>query len=456
MLAELRDGSLTLTELHRFRNAPVYLPSGLYWNTLGLFSEICEGIRRAASAASRLEGIGIDTWGVDFGLIGPDGALVELPRHYRDPRTLGMQQRVFEIVPRSAIFRETGIQFMDINSLYQLCAIKKDSPHVLDAASALLFMPDLFNYFLTGVVASERTIASTSQFYDPVRKHFATDLLGNLGIDSSLLAPLREPGTELGPVLPQIAGACSWKKAATVYATASHDTAAAVAAVPASRNDVWAYISSGTWSLMGVELDTPIIDEVALEANFTNEAGAGGKIRFLKNIPGLWVLQECRRAWAREGREYSYAELTQGASAAKPIGSIIDVDEFVEPGDYPQRIRDWCRKTGQEVPGDEGSMTRVILQSIAARYREVLDLLEKTIGKRIEVIHIVGGGSRNRFLNQLTANATERRVMAGPAEATAIGNALVQAMGAGKVGSIDEIRGIVQRSFEVEEFLPGR
>lgn len=453
MLAQLERGTLGLHELHRFINTPVELPGGLYWDTLRLFHEICHGIRLAASQAGELDGIAVDTWGVDFALIGERGELLDNPRHYRDRRTWDVPPQVFATVPRRAIFQQTGIQFMNINSLYQLWAAKRHSPKLLDVAWKLLFMPDLFNYFLTGTCASERTIASTSQFYNPVKKCFATDLLRKLGINASFLCGLVDPGTELGRLLPVISGT-GFEQGTPVYATGSHDTASAVAAVPAEGGANWCYISSGTWSLMGVELGEALINEASLAANFTNEAGIEGTIRFLKNIPGLWVVQECRRAWARTGRDLSYAELMEQAAAAKASPTVLDLNEFTSPGDYPQLIREHCRDTQQEIPKDEGSIVRVILQSLAARYKETLETLEKLTGRSIEVIHIVGGGSRNRLLNQLTANATGRRVVAGPAEATAIGNALGQALGTEDIRSLEEIRAVVRRSFELEEFLP--
>jgi len=454
ILARLADGRIELTELHRFPNTPVRLPNGLYWDTLRLFHEICEGIRVAAKASEHLDGIAIDTWGVDFGLLGADGALLENPRHYRDARTQGAPGEVFRTVPRSEIFRQTGIQFMEINSLYQLWAIRRDSPELLEAASRLLFMPDLFNYFLTGALVSERTIASTSQFYDPVHKRFATEMLQRLGIGGNLFAAPAEPGAPLGPLLPYAADVCALKRDALVYTTGSHDTASAVAAIPASPGNNWCYISSGTWSLMGVELDDPIINDASLESNFTNEVGVAGKIRFLKNIPGLWLLQECRRAWSKEGHEYSYTELMERAAVAKPTDTVLDLDRFASPGNHPERIREYCRRTGQEIPEDAASTARVILRSMAVRYSEVLALLERLTGRTIEVIHIAGGGSRSKLLNQLTADITGRRVMAGPVEATAAGNALTQALGAGDIGSLDELREVMRGSFDVEEFRP--
>jgi rhamnulokinase len=456
MLATLNDRKLGLQELHRFSNTPVLLPTGLYWDSLRLFHELCEGLRIAAREAEKLDGIAVDTWGVDFGLLGADGALIENPRHYRDARTRGVPQKLFETVSREDVFRETGIQIMDINSLYQLYAIHLEAPWLLEQAHKLLFMPDLLNYFFTGEECSERTIASTSQFYNPATKAFSTDMLRKLGITAGFLAKLVDPGTYLGPVLPQIAEQCGLSEDTDVYTVGGHDTASAVAAVPTEGGENWCYISSGTWSLMGVELDEPVINDASLAANLTNEVGVDGKIRFLKNIAGLWLLQECRRAWAKEGREYTYAELMAMAKAAAPSDTVLDLDAFYTPGHHPERIQDYCRKTGQRVPEDAGAMCRVIIHSLAVRYKEVLQLLESLTGRRIDVIHIVGGGSRNTLLNQMAADVTGRRVIAGPAEATAAGNALTQALSTGDVPSLEELRGIVRRSFDVEEFSPRR
>jgi len=454
ILAELSDRRLRLQELHRFPNVPVQLPSGLYWNTFGLLHEITEGLRAASRAADRLDGVAIDTWGVDFGLLGPDGSLIDNPRHYRDPRTAGLPEQMFQVLPRAEIFARTGIQFMELNSLYQLYSVQRRSPWLPAHAKALLFMPDLFNYFLTGVIASERTIASTSQFYDPTRRCFAAELLQKLGIPTGFLADIVEPGRRLGDLLPHVADACGLARDTALYTTASHDTASAVAAVPAAAGSRWCYISSGTWSLMGMELDQPLIDEASLAANFTNEVGVGGTIRFLKNIPGLWLLQECRRAWAKEGQEYNYDDLTQMAAAAEPSETVLELDAFHSSGQSAAKIRDYCRSMRQPVPATDGAVCRVILHSLAVRYKEVLKTLEGLTGRAIDVIHIVGGGSRNRLLNQLTADVTGRRVVAGPTEATAAGNALVQALGAGQLRSLDELREAVRQSFPVEEFLP--
>jgi rhamnulokinase len=454
MLGTLDGGRLTLEELNRFPNTPVRLPTGLYWDTLRLFHEI----RHALSICGRerkiqLDGIGIDTWGVDFALLGADGALVDNPRHYRDSRTSGILEKTFAIVERQEIFSQTGIQFMPLNTLYQLNAMRLAASPALHAARKLLFMPDLFNYWLTGEMRAEVSIASTSQFYNPIKKQWAMGLFRRLNLPERILPELAPAGTRLGTLLPEIAEASGLAPGIPVYATACHDTAAAVAAVPAA-GEGWCYISSGTWSLMGVELDAPIINERSLALNFTNEVGAGNKIRFLKNIAGLWLLQECRRAWALDGREYSYEELSQLAAAAAPAGTLIDPDAFPEPGRMPERIAEFCRARGSEAPHQPGEMTRLILESLAASYRKVLNNLENLLGRPIDHVHIVGGGSRNQLLNQLAANATGRTVIAGPAEATAAGNILVQAIGAGVVSGVSEARQIVERSFLLQTYQP--
>jgi rhamnulokinase len=454
MLGTLEDGRLTLEEMHRFPNTPVRLPTGLYWDTLRLFHEV----RHALSICGRerklhLDGIGIDTWGVDFALLGADGALIDNPRHYRDARTNRMLEKTFAVVPRQEIFEETGVQFMPINSLYQLHAMRLSGSPALNAATKLLFMPDLFNYWLTGEMRAEVSIASTSQFYDPVKKQWARELFQRLDLPEGILPEIIPPGTLLGTLLPEIAESSELGLNIPVYATACHDTASAVAAIPAEREG-WCYISSGTWSLMGVEVDAPIINEQSLALNFTNEVGAGNKIRLLKNIAGLWLLQECRRAWSLGGHEYSYEELSKLAAAAPPAGTLIDPDAFLEPGNMPQRIADYCRARGHAVPGQPGKMTRLILESLAATYRKVLANLETLLNRPINRVHIVGGGSRNQLLNQLAANATGRMVIAGPSEATAAGNILVQAIGAGAVSGLSEARQIVERSFPLRTFEP--
>jgi rhamnulokinase len=454
MLGTLEDGRLTLEDLHRFPNEPVRLPTGLYWDTLRLFHEILRGLT-IAGRERKLEpdGIAVDTWGVDFALLDSDGALADNPRHYRDARNNGMLERTFPVVPRAEIFAQTGLQFMQLNSLYQWYAMKLADSPALQIARTLLFMPDLFHYFLTGVRKAELTIASTSQFYNPLTHTWASDLLGTLGLDPTILPEIVPAGTRLGPILSPVADLTGLPADTPVYATAGHDTASAVAAVPAG-GDSWCYISSGTWSLMGVELDRPIISEECLALDFTNEIGAEGRVRLLKNIAGMWMLQECRRAWALEGTEYSYDALVSLASQAEPFTAVISPDAFPEPGHMPERIIEYCRRSGQRVPKNVGSICRTILESLALRYRQVLEWLEKLTGRKIETIHIVGGGSRNRLLNQWVADCSGCRVISGPTEATAAGNVLVQAIGASALEGLADAREVVRRSFDVEEFLP--
>lgn len=452
MLGTLSGQGLALEELHRFPNTPVRVFQALYWDTLRLWHEIQHGIGVAARERRlALAGVGIDTWGVDFALLGRDGALLDNPRHYRDARTNGVMEKLFQAIPRAEIFAHTGIQFLQLNSLCQLYAMKLAGSPALENARTLLFMPDLFNYWMTGEARAELTIASTSQFYNPCARTWAGGMLERLGIPTRILPEIVAPGTLLGPLLDAV-----WpgpEAPPPVYTTGCHDTASAVAAVPASGED-WCYISSGTWSLMGAELEQPVINETALELNFTNEIGAAGRIRLLKNIAGLWLVQECRRAWALEGTAYNYDELARLAAEAPPFTAIINPDDYLEPGNLPARIAERCRATGQTPPETPGQFSRTILESLALRYRQVLDSLETLLGRRLRVIHIVGGGSRNAVLNQFVADATGRTVAAGPAEATAIGNIVIQAMGAGALASLDEARALVRRSWSVEAFEP--
>jgi rhamnulokinase len=449
LLGSLTGGKLAVEELHRFPNTPVRVPGALYWDTLRLWHEMQHGIAVATRERKlTLAGIGIDTWGVDYGLLGADGLLLDMPRHYRDSRTNGLMDRLFEEVPRAEVFGYTGIQFMQLNTLYQLYAMRLHHSPALNMAHRFLNMPDLFNYWLTRVGKSESTIASTTQFFNPETMSWATELLHRLKIPAGMLGEIVAPGTRLGETIDA--------PHTPVYATASHDTAAAVAAVPAQGGTNWCYISSGTWSLMGLELDRPIINAHSLAANYTNEVGVAGKIRFLKNIAGLWLLQECRRAWILEGAEYSYEQLARMAADARPFSATINPDAFLEPGGMPAKIAAHCAKTGQAAPAGHGEYARAILESLALRYRQVLEDLEALSGRKIEVIHIVGGGSRNALLNQFVADCTGRRVVAGPSEATAIGNILVQAMGAGELADLDELRAVVRNSFELTTVEPRR
>ena len=454
MLGTLTDGALSIEELHRFPNTPVRVLGSLHWDALRLFHEICQGLTVAGrDRRLALDGIGIDTWGVDCALLGADGSLCGNPRHYRDARNNGVLEKVLGVLPREEIFAHTGVQFMQINTLVQLYAMKMAGDPALVSARTLLMMPDLFNYWLTGVARCELTIASTSQFYNPREKRWATELFDKLGLPAGILTEIVPPGTCLGPLLPSIAGTVGLP-AVPVYATGGHDTASAVAAAPAEGRD-WLYISSGTWSLMGAELDQPVINDRLMAMNLTNEMGAGGKVRLLRNIAGLWLLQECRRAWALEGAEFSYEDLARQAAAAKPFTAILDPDAFLEPGEMPGRISEYCKSTGQRAPASSAEISRMILESLALRYRQVLEMIESLLERRFAVIHIVGGGSQNQVLNQFVADATGRMVIAGPAEATAIGNVLIQAIGAGELSGLDEARGVVRRSFPTRVIEPG-
>ena len=454
------DGErLALEEVHRFVNGPVHIPSArgdsLHWDTLRLFAEIQEGLKKAvACCGSELISLGIDTWGVDYGLLDRNDRLVGLPYHYRDSRNDTMMAEAFRRVPREEIFAATGIQFMQLNTLFQLLAQQVEDPEVLARTRTLLMMPDLLNFWLTGQKVSERTIASTSQALDPHRPAWATGLLERLGIPMHYLPTIVEAGTVLGGLLPAVIDETGAKQM-RVVAPGSHDTASAVAAVPAESAD-YAYLSSGTWSLMGVETRQPVINADALAFNVTNEGGVCDTIRLLKNIAGLWIIQECRRTWAAEGQALSWDDIVRHASAAPPFVAQIDVDahDFLAPGDMPARIREYCRRTGQTVPDGVGPVARVVYESLALKYRRVLEMMEALVGKRIGVLHIVGGGAQNRLLNQLTADAIGRPVVAGPFEATAVGNLLMQLLATGAVGSLAEGRALVRRSFDTETYHP--
>ena len=455
VVGHLEDGSLRLEEVHRFPNGPVHVLGRLHWDVLRLWSEIKQGLYLAAQAyGGDLASVGLDTWGVDFGLLAPDGTLLGNPYHYRDSRTNGMLEAAFEIVPRAEVFERTGIQFMQINTLYQLLSMVRSNASALSVAETLLNMPDLFNYWLSGRKASEFTIASTSQCYDPRTGDWAWGVLEELGIPSRIFGEIVQPGTVLGPLSDSVAEEVDCPPI-PVVASAGHDTAAAVATVPATGDD-HIYISSGTWSLMGVAVRDPIITEQSLAYNFTNEGGVDGTFRFLKNIMVLWLVQECRREWKREGVDLSYDELTRMAEQASPFGPLVSPSDsrFLPPGDMPARIQGFCRETGQAVPESKGEIVRCALESLALEYRWVAERLDEMVGQRLPTVHIFGGGSQNKFLNQFAADATNRIIVAGPVEATAIGNVLVQALALGQLGSLAEGRALVRRSFEVTTYEP--
>lgn len=455
ILATLDGQQLSLTDIHRFPNGPVRLPDGLHWDILRLWSEIKTALHMATHQQhAQLAGIGIDTWGVDYGLLDRSGALIGNPYHYRDSRTDGMVEAAFKRLPRERIFDLTGIQFMQLNTLYQLFSMVVQQSPALQIAETFLTTPDLLNYWLSGRKACEFTMATTTQCYDPRRCEWSQPLLQALGIPSHIFPEVVQPGTVLGTVLSEISEETGCGQV-PVIAPACHDTGSAVAAVPAEAPH-FAWISSGTWSIMGAEASDPIVNAQSLKYNFTNEGGVNGTWRFSKNIMGLWLVQECRRTWARGGEELSYAEITQLAAEAEPFRSIIDVDadEFFQPGNMPARIQKYCVRTGQPVPETKGAIVRCALESLALKYRWTLDRLEEMLGYRLEPIHIIGGGTQNRLLNQLTADATNRSVVAGPIEATAIGNVLMQAVALGHLKSLDEARAVVRHSFKPETYEP--
>jgi rhamnulokinase len=448
ILGELKSGVLDIQEISRFPNEPVQERDSLRWDILRLWLEMQRSLDRLP--VPRLDGIGVDTWGVDYALLGERGDLLANPYHYRDKRTEGVMRRVFDRVPRDEIYAATGIQFLPFNTLYQLYAAKLETPRLLDAAGALVTIPDLLNYWLCGRLASEYTIASTTQFVEARSSNWAENLLARLDLPARLLQPIIQPGAILGP--------CRGfhKLAETpVIAPACHDTGSAVAAVATSARS--AFLSSGTWSLLGSELQAPVITPEARDSNFTNEGGVCGTVRLLKNITGLWLLQECRRCWAVSERQFSYDDLL-AAAASEPSSfrSLVDPDHglFLSPDNMLLAIDEYCHRTRQETPQSPPAYTRAILESLAFKYRSVLESLEELIGNRLEEIRIIGGGSKNRLLNQFTADATGRTVIAGPVEATALGNIAMQMLATGAVASLEEARRVIDRSFAVERFEP--
>ena len=450
------DGStLKLHDVHRFPNTPVRIGAHLHWNVLSLFDEIHIGIRKAVQVHP-IASLGVDTWGVDFALLDDSDALIGNPYHYRDSHTDSMMAEAFKVVPRAEIFDYTGAQFIQFNTVYQLLALQRANAPALKHARTLLMMPDLFHFWLTGVKASEFTDATTTQFYNPRTRDWARELLDKLSIPHHFLAPIVQPGTVLGPLAQQtqrnlnVAGLENIK----VITPATHDTGSAVAAVPA--NDAsYAYISSGTWSLMGIESKEPIISPQAQAFNITNEGGYGS-FRILKNIMGLWLIQSCRRSWIADGSDLPYSTLMDWARQARPLQAFIDPDDqsFLHPQDMPTVIVDYCRRTGQTVPTERADILRCALESLALKYRYTLDQLETLTGQRIEVIHVLGGGSQNTLLCQFTADACQRPVLAGPVEATAIGNILVQLIAQKEFASLEEARAVCRTSFPLASYTP--
>jgi len=454
VLGRFDGGRLELEVIHRFPNGPVRTLESLHWDVLRLYSEMLATLRRCGADQGGIESLGVDTWGVDFALLGRGDTLLGNPRHYRDPHTEGCPEIAFRQVSREEIFQQTGLQFLRFNTLFQLLALKQAASPLLDVAQTMLLIPDLFHFFFTGVKGNEFTDATTTQLYNPSNRNWARELMAAFSLPDRILGNIVPPGTVLGRLRAAVSDETGLDSV-SVVAPASHDTGAAVAAVPA-QGESWAYISSGTWSLMGVELPSPLINDQVLANNFTNEGGVENTIRLLKNIMGLWLVQECKRAWEKGGATYGYDELARLAQAATPFVSLVDPDDaaFILPGNMPRALADYCRRTGQPAPIEPGQVVRCALESLALRYRWVLEKLEGMLGRRLEVIHVVGGGSQNQFLCQLTADACNRPVLAGPVEATAIGNLLVQAMGLGLLDSLADIREVVRRSFAPHSYEP--
>jgi len=455
------DGRLLeLEEIHRFENGPVALAGELVWDLVRLWHEVVTGLRLAADRhGAAVKTVGVDTWGVDFAFLGGDGSLLANPVCYRDARTRGMLAAAEAIVPRAEIFAATGLQFMEINSLYQLLSLQKRNATVLGAAGRLLMIPDIFHWLLSGQVSNEHTNASTSQCYDPQAHDWAFGMLDRFGLPRRVFGPLVEPGTSLGGLRPDVA-AETGLAGVSVVVPGTHDTASAVAAVPASeppspRPD-WCYVSLGTWALVGAELDRPLISPACLARNFTNEGGIGGTTRLLKNVCGLWLVQQCRAAWQRAGKEWTWEQLTALAAEAPPLVTLVDPNHpsLVAPADMPEAIRKLARDTGEPVPETTAAVVRTALESVAAAVRATLIELDELVGRRVSRIHVVGGGVKNALLCQMIADATDRPVLAGPVEATAIGNLLVQLLARG--GSVDlrSVRAVVRDSFEITRFEP--
>ncbi|SIQ19719.1 rhamnulokinase [Halanaerobium kushneri] len=451
------DGQkIDLEVLHKFSNGGTYLNNDFHWDTLKQYNEIKAGIKKAIKKTSnQLDSVGIDTWGVDYGLLDENGTLMSVPYHYRDQRTEGLMEEVFKKISKAEIYRETGIQFMELNTIFQLFADLKNRPWIIDNAEDLLFTPDLLNYFLTGKKFNEYTIASTSQLYNPLKDKWSEKIYNKLNLPESMMQQIIRPGEKVGDILQKVKAECGIRGELPVIAVGSHDTASAVAAAPL-KDENSAYLSSGTWSLLGMELDQPIITEESLAANFTNELGVGNKVRFLKNITGLWLIQECKRIWDRRGMNLSYSDITEAAEAAEPFKYSLDPDhhDFVNPDNMPEAIKNYCRETGQPVPEEPGEMARGIYESLAQNYKEVIEKLEKLTDKKIETLNMVGGGIQAEILCQYTANISKRRVVTGPIEATAIGNILTQLMALGEIASLEEGREIVRNSVELKEYLP--
>ena len=454
ILATLADGTLEMEELTRFPNAIQPINGKYYWNIYGLYESLKEGLKAAAAQHVKIDAIGIDTWGVDFVYVGKDGSFLGCPRAYRDPYTNGMPEEFFKLVPRKEVYDLTGIQIMNFNSLYQLFAANREGGSAIEAADKILFMPDALSYMLTGKMVCEYTIASTSQILNPRTKKFDEKLLATAGVKPSILPDIIYPGVVIGTLTDELAE-FSGLGNVPVCAVAGHDTGSAIAAIPA-ENERFAYLSSGTWSLMGIEVVDPIISEASFEMNFTNEGGVDGTTRFLKNITGMWLLEQCRKEWEKDGTSYSYPTIVGLASNAEGFKSLVDPDHasFANPHSMCSAIKEYCAATGQHVPTTHSEFIRCIFDSLALKYKNVLGKLQQVAPFQIEKLHIIGGGSQNKLLNQFTANAIGMPVVAGPSEATAIGNVMMQAKALGIVADLADMRAVIRKSVTPDLFKP--
>lgn len=453
IIGKFENGKIELSEVHRFSNDPVSVNGTTYWDVLRLFYEIKQGIIKAKQAGG-FDSIGIDTWGVDFGLLDEFGCLLENPIHYRDARTVGMIEEAEKYISKREMYDITGIQFMELNTIFQLLALKKERPHMLERTDKMLFMPDLFAYMLTGEKNTEYSIATTSQMIDLKTNSWSDELLDKLGIRKDIFAPIVKSGTKVGFLSKEICEECG-VESVPVIAVCEHDTQSAISAVPCPEGE-FAFISSGTWSLFGTELEEPVVNDTTYEINVTNEGGYDFSTGFLKNIIGLWLIQESRRQWAREGENYSYADLEKLALASEPFKCFIDPDapEFVPHGNLPERVREYCRKTNQYVPETVGEIMRCIYESLAMKYRETFEKIKECTGKDYPVIHVIGGGTKDTLLCQLTANSCGCEVKAGPIEATVLGNLAVQLISHGEIKDIKEAREIIASSENVVTYAP--
>ena len=456
MLATIGGGKLQLEEIHRFGNGPVEKNGSLRWDFSKLLSETKTGIGKAVQKAqTKVAGIGVDSWAVDFGLLDAEGTLIENPHHYRDKRTEGMKENAFETAGKRQIYDYTGLQFLPFNTIYQLLAMRLRDSDTLAKAGKLVFIADLVSYFLCGRAYGEYTIASTSQLMDMRTGQWCRALFDKLSLPMNIMPPVVAPGTIVGNLSAAVAKEIGCDSI-PVIAVGSHDTASAVAAVPATESGKWAYLSSGTWSLMGVETAGPVINDKTFKYEFTNEGGVENTIRLLKNIAGLWLIQECRRQWLKDGAQLTYAQMTQMAEEAKVFAAYVepDYEPFLAPGDMPEKINNYLEKNGGKRTDDKAQIVRIILESLAFKYRRVLEKIEDITNDSIDCLHIVGGGIQNELLCRFTANAIGRKVIAGPIEATAIGNVLLQAMATGQIRTLAAGREIVRNSFALKEYAP--